>query len=162
MIASGEEGTSPFVSTDYRDSVSLAGPFAMLSMSGRLLKRTPITARISGGLTRLTTETANDGDYQGKSDGQSISGRLQIDEPRRAMILPFVGTELRFGYQLGQVSADLGVALALFLPRSPARSGRAGLLEGQPRTTGVFTLAPEKIVGPFLAVSPTVAARWQF
>lgn len=161
VVATSE--TSSFVATDYRDSVALAGPFAAVSLSSRLLRRTPLTARLSAGVSSLTAETTNGGTFEGTFDGDPASGRLQISEPSQTFLAPFLGTELRFGYLVSRgFSVDVGIALTLILPSARLRADRKNVLDGFSTSTGLLYLADEVIAGPFLAASPSVAARWQF
>lgn len=164
--ASGEPGVSDFVSSDSRDSVTLSGAFLALGASVRFLRRTPVTARFAAGAALLRASFSNSGTFVGATDGVppgSISGTLSIEEPARRLVVPFTSTELRVGYRLSaRVTVDIGVSAMLFLPPGATRSHRSGLLDDADRLrVGVLTLPDEAVARPFIAVSPSVAARFE-
>jgi hypothetical protein len=170
MTAKAEPGTPPFHSDDYRDTVALKGPFAALGVSFRSFKTWPVTARLAAGIAALTAYPSNSGTFSGtipsNSGPQPVSGVLSINEPTQRLTTPFVSTELRLGRRFSEhFSADLGVALFLFVPPEATRAQRFGTLSGTPdeaRRSGVLILPDEVIARSFLALSPSAAARVAF
>jgi hypothetical protein len=168
--------SASFVSTDYEDATSLEGPFAAVSLSYRLLRRTPLTARASAGFAWLAAATSNRGTFTYVDGTPAASttpyrAHVSIDEVSRKLTTPFTSTELRLGYRFSKrVTADFGVALMLLLPPSDElRAGnnsfsddetrRVPLEERQGVDPGVLSLPKEAIAGPFLAVSPSLGLR---
>jgi hypothetical protein len=166
MVATGETGSSPFVSRDFHDSARLDGPLAAVGVSARFFSRFPVTARISGGVAVLRSRTTGSGSFVGELEaGQASSkrsGTLQIPEPQRVAAAPIVASELRIGRRLGpHISADIGLALFLLLPSRVVRAERVGVLNGE-ASSGAFTLPDELLAGPFLSLAPAVGARLSF
>jgi hypothetical protein len=181
----GEPSSPSFTATDYRDSTRLRGPLGMFSVSYRMLRKTPLTARIGGGVARLHSDTRNSGTYSGEivnhdlDERQTLSMPVSIGEASRSFFVPFASTELRFGYQFSRVfSADIGAALTIFFPPEVPRGGtdtagsdqiRGTVLpststwsDGSPVVPGRMTLPRETIAGPFIALAPTIAVQARF
>ena len=184
----GQPITPIFKSSDYRDTTTLGGPFAALSLAYRLFEKTPFTARAGVGLASLDSRTANSGKFSGQisnpdltTEKQSVTGQLVANaEATQHLVTPFGSTELRIGYVLSKVfSADIGAALMIFLPPSVPRAGtnnlsssqnRAATLtppgndwsSGHPVTPGVLQLAKEDVASAFVALSPSIAVRARF
>ena len=183
--AQGERDSPRFTSSDYRDHTRLRGPLAALSVSYRMLKKTPLTARVGAGVARLASETTNSGTFSGSvvneqlNERQLISAPLGIAEAAHVLYVPFASSELRFGYQFNRVfSADFGAALTVYFPPSVARGGtdtagsdqiRGAILattaswsDGKQVAPGRVTLPLEKVAGPFVTLSPSVAVQARF
>jgi hypothetical protein len=166
MVATGETGSSPFVSEDFVDSSRLDGPLAALGVSARFFDKFPMTARISGGVAVLRSRTSGAGNFRGELEaGQSSSkrvGTLETAEPQTLTAAGIVASELRVGRRLGpRISADFGVALYLVLPSRTVRGERVGVLNGE-AASGAFTLPDEIVAGPFLSLSPALGVRLSF
>ena len=180
--------TPTFQAKDYRDSTTLRGPFAALSLAYRMLDKTPLTARASIGLASLDSRTENSGTFSGQisnpdllTEKQTVTSQLAGNaEATQHLLTPFGSTELRIGYRFSKVfSADIGAALMIFFPPSAPRAGtnnlsgsesRAVLLipPGSKWSTGnsvippVLQLPKEDVAGTFIALSPSIAVRARF
>lgn len=176
-----------WIAGDYRDETTLDGPLAAVTVSYRLLERTPITARAGFGLAALRARTSNSGTFRGvltspqtSGESQSYASRVNIEEVERSLLTPFASTEIRFGYRMSKrFSVDLGLGLLLLLPPREPRAGannlsgpgeRSTLLDA-PGTTwsngreiiaGQLVLPEESVAGPFLALSPSLGLRAEF
>jgi hypothetical protein len=166
MVAQAEPKSPNLTSSSYRDSIRLDGPFAAIGVAARVGARFPVTGRAYAGLTSLRAQMRAEGSFAGGVEPQRTSGKLAILEPNQTLLAPFVATELRVGYQLtSQLSADLGTALALFLPPHAVRKERAGsLTDKQPADprSRVYTLSDEPVARAFLMMNPSVSVRWSF
>jgi hypothetical protein len=173
VTARGENG-GLFSAPDFRDTTSLSGPLATIGASYRAFKRTPMTARASVGLALLNSSTTNSGTFSGGSGGDGpLTSPLAIAEVERRLLTPFGSTELRMGYRFTkQISGDLGVALMIFFPPNASRAGANSFSTDADRISpvppnaathsDVLTLPREEIAGTFLALAPSVTARFDF
>ncbi len=156
--------------TDFHQQITLAGPFAALGASARLGRRFPITARASAGLAFLTARSTARGTFAGRLPN-SMTNRVEqfqesvsIPEETGNLLTPFVSSELRVGYRLtNSLSADLGMALQLFLPPKTVVSTQKTIGDS---TTGfherLLTLSDERLARAFIAFAPSVAVRYEF
>jgi hypothetical protein len=175
-------GAPTLVATDYEDTTKLAGPFAALSLSYRSPAKTPFTARVGVGLAALTATTSNVGTFTGQIPSptaetpnarQPYTSSVSVEEVQRHLLTPFVSTEARWGYRFSKrISADLGLALLLFMPPDQKRAGNNTFSGEQSRAIplpeqgdvdpGVLSLPIESVARAFLAISPTVGLRVDF
>ena len=185
ILGQGERNSPIFSASDYRDSTRLRGPLGLLSVSYRMLEKTPLTARLGAGIARLNSSTKNSGTFSGEitnatsGERQDLTLPLNIAEAARVLYVPFASTELRVGYRFSRVfSVDIGAALSVFFPPRVARGGtdttgsadvRGTLLhtpatwaDGKPVVPGRLTLPRETVAGPFLTLAPTVAVQARF
>lgn len=163
-----EPGNYGFRTDDFPDQLSLSGPFASLGLSARFLQRNPLTARMTTGLALLLAAPENSANVTGYLRGvggapdQPASGHLSIPEPTQQLLTPFVSTELRIGHYFSRrLSADIGVAISLFMPPTAERANRSGLASGpQSHDIGVLTLPDETMARAFLTLLPSLAGRF--
>jgi hypothetical protein len=170
MSAIADSGT--FNSANFRDAVTLSGPFAAVGGAFRFFRRLPLTTRVSAGLATLKLAASNSGTFSGKvstdqGPAQSVNGTLSLPEASTQILTPCVSSEVRLGYRLSAwLSADVGLALSAFFPTDVSRSERRGLLRSgdqeTARAAGVLVLPDETVASTFLAVSPSVAMRLHF
>lgn len=168
-VALGSDaGGVGFHSDDLQDKVSLAGPYAVLSVAARFFSKLPVITRVGAGAALLSADTSTTGTARGQlrtvgEPDQPASGTLAIDEPSRRLLTPFVSTEIRLGgYLTPRISLSFGVSATLFLPPAIERKGRRGLASGsQSLDIGPLRLADEPLARPFVALSPSVAGRYE-
>jgi hypothetical protein len=173
LTASGELGAR-YSASDYHDTTSLSGPLAALGASYRAFKRATFTARANVGLAVLNSNTTNSGTFSGiGNSGAPFSSSLIIPELERQLLTPFGSTELRLGYRFTKhLSADVGVALLIFVPQNASRTGANNFSDDGERVApvppnslthvDVLTLPRENVAGAFLSASPSAAARFDF
>jgi hypothetical protein len=159
-------------SNDYSDSTRLTGPWLGTGAAWRMLTRFPLTARIGAGVALLRANTSNSGVFTTiQSDrSQALTRLVSIPEQSDWLATPFVSSELRGGYRFNErFSADIGIALTLFMPESSRRLGTDDTfgnrsqalpdMQGDTTKPGVISLPQERVTGTFLALVPTVALR---
>ncbi|HYP90726.1 MAG TPA: PEGA domain-containing protein [Polyangiaceae bacterium] len=163
-----------WASNDYRDSTRLTGPWLGLGAAFQTAGAWPFTARLSAGAALLHAQTSSSGSFASEPiAGQSLERVVNVPEQAHWLLTPFIASELRLGYQLSaRVSADVGLGLWLFLPKSSQRRGtdqtfgeRAMALPKSPddaATPGVLSLPGEKVAGAFLALSPAIGLKVVF
>lgn len=185
-----ENGFSNGQATDYEDTIQLAGPMVALSASYVFLHETPLTLRLWSGLSRPLANYSNEGTFVGTAFETDAGGqvvdeapwkqRLSIAETSQRIWIPFVGPEVRIGYQLTPgFSVDVGVALLLMLAPDSPRSGgqatdgesRVQFVSGSPgsyengvpiRDLSRVELPAETGFGTFAVVAPTFGAQLAF
>ncbi len=193
MQITGEYGDHIWRSTDYQDSTQLFGPAAAMSASYRFFDKTPLTLRFWAGAARVNATFSNGGNFTGTAqktvpDPADPTKKIKVEVPdtttyvtvpeKSARIwMPFVGPEVRIGYQLGKhFSVDIGAALLLFFPPDTPRTGNNSLSNatgerktgftfdqnGESVTTGLLRFPHENGFGTFFAIMPTIAGRFDF
>jgi hypothetical protein len=152
---------------ELEDSVSLSGPFASLGVATRLLRRTPLTTRVSAGFALLSAESSNSATARGVVQGPNgetseATGGFSVDEPSRRLLARLLTAEVRFGYSFGSsLSADAGLALTLIMPPSVLRDHRQGVVTGSDsHILGLLALEDEPLIRPFLVLAPSIAGRF--
>jgi len=173
-----------FESSNYSDSIELAGPFAAVGGSFRAFERIPFMARLSAGVMWLGSESSNRGTFSGPlsnparpDETATYSERLTMQEAAYDLVAPFGASEVRLGYRLNaHLSVDLGATILLVAPprvqrvgTSAAGGGTARALQatpsgtwsnGEPRDPGLLELPREALAGPFVVLSPSLAVRF--
>lgn len=176
---------NPFASLSsraLRDTTHLSGPWLLASAQLRRGIRLPFTARIGAGVARLRSSTNSSGTFEGTlvnpndaTERRGYVSRLNFLEDDQRIWGALFTTELRVGYRVNsRFSVDVGVALWLTVPQRRSRTlGGAPRIahlsaipepwaDGQAVRPGYATLPSETVTRAFIAVSPSLAARYEF
>ncbi len=182
--ALGEPQVTELYSDDYEDETTLAGPFAALSASYRVLEKTPLTFRVSVGVARLRSNTENRGDFRGTFQAsasdpvETFDLSLSIPERAESLWAPLIGPEVRFGYRFSRaLSVDAGFLALILFPAEKLRTASSGYggdlrgdaiaepvptLEGGTVVPGTVRLPRETVAGTIVAGVPSVGLRVDF
>jgi hypothetical protein len=133
VVLEGEDGVA-FESSDYEDETTLSAPLAGIGVSYRFFEKTPLVARLTGGVLRAEVKTSVHATVRGEvphpttDDVALIEQALEVPEDSQSLWIPFVAPEVRFGYAISKhVTVDIGVAALLaFGPSSPREGGTFG------------------------------------
>ncbi len=166
LTALADQGAS-FESHDFKDALSLSGPFGAIAASARFFRRFPMLTRVAAGLAALRATPSNSGTFEGLYEdrmGNPIpaQGELSVREPSATLATPFISSELRWGYRVAdRLTLDLGATAFLLFPSSSSRSGRVGSAVGA-SDAGFLGLPDETVARTFLSWSPSVGIRGDF
>lgn len=158
---------------DYNDTTTLGGVFAALGASYRLLKDTPLTFRLQGGVGRFGATFENSATYSG-ADLDPNPQKISITERDESIWVPFVAPEVRFGYRMSALfSFDAGLSFWAFFPPETLRTGVNEREDGTRRASvtrvtagsggnpaGVFGLETERGFSTFFALAATAGVRF--
>lgn len=163
LVVSAPSTGRAFQSDDFRDRITLSGPFVAVGLARRSTGAFPVTARLALGGALLSAQGESSGTVYGVVEGQgNVTGQLSFDEASHRLLSPFIASELRVGHYISKrLSVDLGVALALFVPPRVAREGRRAPTNGpDARSIDVLVLPDELVSRPFLTLLPSLAGRF--
>lgn len=166
-----EPGTFGFHADDFRETLDLSGPTAMVSGSARFFETFPLTARIGVGVALLTAYTSQRGtaegyiaDRGGEPD-QAIDDQFSASQTALRLLVKTASAEIRWGYAFTpRVSVDLGVAAVLMIPPD-SRIGEQRYLTSTAEKTnaiGQLWLKGRSLVRSTMMVLPSVATRVEF
>lgn len=184
LVAGGENGD--WVADDYQDESEMFGPAAAASASARFFEQTPLTFRLWAGVARVKGSFTNQGTFTGTVAYQPPTGpeetasstqAASIPEQSARIWMPFLGPEARIGYRFSKrFSMDVGVAVLFMFPPDAPRTGLTAesRREGDRKTAmrdvtlpsgglargGVMSLPRENAFGTFVAVVPSLGARF--
>jgi len=184
QTATADPHVQSLVSTDWQDATRITGPLAAISASYQFLDKTPLTVRVLAGAARVKATFGNGGTFAGRSRdpnnaSQTGSFRVPFDlkEEEPNLWVPLVGPEVRFGVRFSDsFLVDVGMAALFMFPAATDRKKfdgtvRSYAITGSPGTypdgtpipqPGEVELPPERGFGTIVALTPSIAARYDF
>jgi hypothetical protein len=166
-----EPGTSGFHADDFRETLELSGPTAMIGASARFFDTFPLTTRIGIGIALLTTHTTQRGTATGYIAGFGDETDQAIEDQFSASRTPFrllaktASAEVRWGYAIAShLSVDVGVAALLIIPPATNLGEQRYLTStaSEMNQIGQLWLGERLLARPMVGMLPSLTARLEY